>query len=148
MKELLQERTREDQRCGWKLKKKVKWPIVQLFARKLRHIFDVWMKTEEKLLKVEYRKPSFGAGQIVHNCEPKQGAMLREDDEEDDRPIESLKKSLESVVQHGEEMLMSEASRETEESHGFQTNCLCVIVGTEEERQHLDATPKHILMKS
>jgi hypothetical protein len=43
---------------------------VKLFARKLRNIFDVWMKTEEKLRKVEYRKQSFREGKIVHICEP------------------------------------------------------------------------------
>jgi hypothetical protein len=53
------------------LKKKVKWPIVQLFERNLRHKFDAWMKMEEKLINVEYGKQSFGAVKIVHIYEPK-----------------------------------------------------------------------------
>ena len=38
---LLHERVEEYQRCGWKLNRMVKWPIVQLFARNLRYVFDV-----------------------------------------------------------------------------------------------------------
>jgi hypothetical protein len=34
------------------MKRKFKWPIEILIARKLRHILTVWVKEEEKRLKV------------------------------------------------------------------------------------------------
>jgi hypothetical protein len=48
------------------LKKKVKWLIVQLFARKLRHSLKFRWKIEEKLMKDECRNKSFEEGKIVH----------------------------------------------------------------------------------
>jgi hypothetical protein len=48
--ELLQE-SNEDQRQGWNVRKKVKWPIVHLFMKKLMHIMNVFLRTEEKLKK-------------------------------------------------------------------------------------------------
>jgi hypothetical protein len=45
--ELLQE-IEEDQRWSWNVKKKFNWPIMKLFARKLRqilkHRLSAWMK--------------------------------------------------------------------------------------------------------
>ena len=65
MVKLLQERIEENQRCGWKLRKRVKWPIVQLFARNLRqnlrHRLSAWIIKEEKLREDEYRRKYFEA---------------------------------------------------------------------------------------
>jgi hypothetical protein len=65
MMKLLQEKVKEDQRYGWNLKKKVKWPIVQLYVRKLRqrlkHRLNAWIR-EEELREAEYRE-SLEAGQ-------------------------------------------------------------------------------------
>jgi DNA-binding transcriptional regulator GbsR (MarR family) len=42
LKELLQKE--EDQKCGWVMKKVVRWPIKQLVARRQRHMLKVWLK--------------------------------------------------------------------------------------------------------
>ena len=44
LKELLQENTK-DHNYGWKIKRRVKWPILTLFVRKLKHRINVWLKT-------------------------------------------------------------------------------------------------------
>lgn len=72
---------RESLNCGWKLKKRVKWPIVQLYTRKVIHKVKVWVKTEEKLSRVAYGQRSMKREGVLI-CEPEQGTMLREDDEE------------------------------------------------------------------
>jgi len=46
--ELLQE-SNEDQRQGWNVRKKVKWPIMHLFMRKLMHKMNVFLRIEENL---------------------------------------------------------------------------------------------------
>jgi len=69
---------------------------------------------EEKLREAEYRKQSFGAGQIVHICEPEKGEILGEDTEKYERPKEILMKCLDCSNQHKEKI--PEASNETEES--------------------------------
>jgi hypothetical protein len=65
MMKLLQERVEEDQRSGWILKQKVKWPIKQLIARKLRHILEVWLKTEGIFSEVDYGQRSLEDEQEV-----------------------------------------------------------------------------------
>jgi hypothetical protein len=51
---LLHEWMEEDQKCGWRMKKKVKWPIKHLYERNLRQWFNVWMKIEEEINGTEY----------------------------------------------------------------------------------------------
>jgi hypothetical protein len=119
----LKEIIKKHHRCGWKLRRRVIWPIVQLFSRKLKHRFDVWMNIEEKLRKIEYGKKSFGARKIVHICELEQRAMVG-DNEKNERPRKIIMECMESVFQHREEMSMLEGSRKTDESQYFQTNCL------------------------
>lgn len=42
---ILQEQNNdEDQQCGWKLRNRVKWPIRELYERKLRHMLSAWLK--------------------------------------------------------------------------------------------------------
>jgi hypothetical protein len=54
IRKLLQKRIEENQRQGWNPKKRVKWPLMQLFARKLRislrglkHRLSDWMKKDK-----------------------------------------------------------------------------------------------------
>jgi dynactin complex subunit len=75
---LLQRNIEENQRQGWNLKKKVKWHVMQLFARKLRrslrslkHRLSALLK-KEKLRGAEFRKRSL-TEEGVHFCEPEQG---------------------------------------------------------------------------
>jgi hypothetical protein len=96
---LLQEKMKENQRQGWKVKK-VKWPVVQLFEEKLReilrnlkHRMNAWVE-KEKLRGVEFRLRPLTEGK-VHYCEPEQGDILGEDDVER-RHVESLTDCLES----------------------------------------------------
>jgi hypothetical protein len=136
MKEFLEENA-EDQRCAWILKKKVKWPIVQFFSRNIRHIFNFWLKTEKRLREYEYRN-SLEVGQAVHICEPKHGAMLGEDEVQN----EYLMRCLENSFQQNKMIL--KASTETKESHVFKTNELCVIAGyaSDEDKQPLEVSRK------
>lgn len=103
----LQEESEEDQRCSWKPRKRIKWTIVQLFARKprqkLRQMMHVWLQTKDRLKEAEY-KMSFEARQIVQIFEPKQGMILGEDDEdgEDEVQNEYLMRCLERPVQKKE----------------------------------------------
>ncbi|KAH9314000.1 hypothetical protein KI387_022627, partial [Taxus chinensis] len=41
----------QNQSCGWKIKKKVKWPLAWLLLRKLGHIMIALIKEERKKLK-------------------------------------------------------------------------------------------------
>jgi hypothetical protein len=70
---------------------------------------------EEKLKATEFRHRSM-TDKEVHMCEPKQGSILGEDDDE----------MMMCSDQHKEGMLVT--SSETEGSHEFQTNCLCECV--------------------
>lgn len=88
-------------------------------------MFSVWLKTEEKFRETKYRKRSLEGGQEVHFCEPKQGIMLGEDDEEDERLDESLMECLECTYQYKGKI--PKASTKTKESHGFKTK-ICVNV--------------------
>jgi hypothetical protein len=64
------------------------------------------------------------------------------DEDVDERPNESLMKCLGSLDQHKE--IMPEETNETQRSHGFETNCLCVIVGyaSDEDKQPLEVVIK------
>ena len=45
----------EDQQWGWKLRKRVMWPVKELYERKLRHRLSAWLKTlEEELMEAKY----------------------------------------------------------------------------------------------
>jgi hypothetical protein len=114
VEQLLQE-YEENQRCGWIMKKKARWPIKQLIAREQRHRLKACLKKVEALKIVECEVE-------VHYCEPEQGSILGEDDDE----------MMMCSDQHKEGMIVT--SSETEESHEIQTNCLCeyVFAGTEE----------------
>ena len=87
---LLHERVEEYQRCGWKLNRMVKWPIAQFFVIKLRYVFDIWMKTKDKLRKDEYGKQCLGETQIVHICEPELG----DNEDIDERTAESQRSQI------------------------------------------------------
>ena len=40
---------------GWNLRKNVKWPIKELYEKKLKHRLSVWLKiTKEELSEAEY----------------------------------------------------------------------------------------------
>jgi hypothetical protein len=51
VKQLLQKKVDENHRQGWNVRKKVKWPIVHLFMKKLMHMMNVFIKIEKKLEK-------------------------------------------------------------------------------------------------
>jgi hypothetical protein len=82
------------------------------------------------------------AGPTIHFCEPEKGVMLGEEDE-----VQSadLMESLESSFQHKERML--EASKETQESHVFKTNELCVIAGCTSYAGYEDRKPPEVVIK-
>jgi len=65
------------------VKKKVKWPIIQIHVRKLRqilkHRLDAWIR-EEELREAEYIN-SLEVGLTIHFCELEKGVMLGEEDE-------------------------------------------------------------------
>ena len=71
LKELLQKKIEE---CGWRIRKKAKWPIRKLQERNLKYRLKVSIKNEVKLKEVEYEVE-------VHYCEPEQGKMLGEEDD-------------------------------------------------------------------
>jgi hypothetical protein len=108
-----------------------------LIARKQRHKLKAQIR-EEELREVEYRE-SLETGPTVHFCEPEKGVMFGEEDE-----VQSidLMKSLEISFQHKEKML--EASKETEESHVFKTNDLCMFAGL---TGHGDRKPLEVVLK-
>ena len=74
MEQQLQSKVQKNQRQGWSMKKKFKWPVTQLFEEKMRkgleelkHRLNFLMQ-KEKLKGVEFRfRPLTKAG--VHYCE-------------------------------------------------------------------------------
>jgi len=118
------------------VKKNVKRPITQLFARKprqrLKHRLSVCMK-EEKLRVVEFREGSMTEGE-VHFCELEQGIFPGEDDDGDvdGRTIESLMKCHENLEQHVE--MMPEESNESMWYYFFKTHDFCVFIGCEKDK--------------
>lgn len=125
----------EDQRRGWNVRKKVKCPIVQLYARKLKHHFNVWSKREEKIKEVGYRK-TLEVGPTIHFCEPRKGIILGEEENE-----HSKKRHDESLMDYAENSnqnkdVLIEIWNEAKRSYVFNTNEFCMIVGCEgnEER--------------
>ena len=68
---LMQEQEKEDKKNGWILVKKVKWPIRELYERKLKHNLSAWLKKEEaELSEAEYGKRSIGEEMEVDICQP------------------------------------------------------------------------------
>ena len=63
LKELLQKKIEE---CGWRIRKKAKWPIRKLQERILKYRLKVSVKKEVKLKEAKYEVE-------VHYCEPEQG---------------------------------------------------------------------------
>lgn len=90
-KMLLYEQVDKDQWYGWKLRKKIKCLVKELYERKLRHKMSGWLKKEEAELNgTKYGKRSME----VYISGPKQGPILGEDNERDkyeERPDECLK---------------------------------------------------------
>ena len=72
LKELLQKKIEE---CGWRIRKKAKWPIRKLQERNLKYRLKVSVKNEVKLKEVEYEVE-------VHYCELEQGNVVGEEDDE------------------------------------------------------------------
>lgn len=66
MEKLLQEE--DNQRREWSMKKQVRWPMVQLFVKKLRKSIREMKK--EKLRGVELRHKPLTEEKEVHYCEP------------------------------------------------------------------------------
>jgi hypothetical protein len=132
---LLQKKIEENQRQGWNLKKRVKWHVMQLFARKLRrslrslkHRLSALLK-KEKLRGVEFRQRSL-TEEEVHFCEPEQGGILGEDEEEE-RHVESLMNYLGSSDQH--EDVLTEEENEASKPYVFKSDNLCMIAGCARE---------------
>ena len=96
----------------------------------------VSVKNEVKLREAEYEVE-------VHYCEPKQGKMLGEEDDEVEIQNDDDMEFLVCSIENKENML--EASNETKESLDFKTNYLfkCVHVGYEE--LEIGQTPKFFI---
>ena len=67
--DMLMELLQKNEECEWNVKQKVKWPIVQLYTRNLKHKFSIWLKEEKKLIKDEFKqRPVLEVGVCI--CEP------------------------------------------------------------------------------
>lgn len=99
---LLQRKMEEDWRQGWNVRKKVKWPIVKLYKRKLKHRLDAWIKGED--LKEDGYIKSLEVGPTVHFSEPEQRIILGEEEDANEKLVESFMDSVENPDQHDEEM--------------------------------------------
>lgn len=61
--------------CGWRIRKKAKWPIRKLQENNLKYRLKVSIKNEVKLREAEYEVE-------VHYCGLEQGKILGEEDDE------------------------------------------------------------------
>jgi len=114
--ELLQ-RSKEDHRCGWTMRKKVKWHRLQ---EKREHRLNAQLK-EGLPRATEYHEE-------VVVCEPEHGPLLDKSGEDTE------KMSIGDILNHMEdskqqEDLMTEASSETKRSYDFKSDNLCVNAG-------------------
>ena len=71
--ELFQEGNAENQLCGWKLRRKMKLPIENLYAKNLKHKFSVWVNEEENLNAVDHEE------EVHIICDSEQGVYLDEE---------------------------------------------------------------------
>lgn len=78
--ELLHEEATEGHYYGWKLKRKVQWPVKRLYARSLKNKLSVWVKREKSLRAADYEE------EVHILCEHEQGVYL--DEEKEDVGIE------------------------------------------------------------
>ena len=85
LEQLLQKEIREDLKYGVNVKKRVKWPVMRLFSKKLMQNMSIWMKEEKKTSRSKHREE-------VHFCEPEEGSILGKDDDESDGMMECLEK--------------------------------------------------------
>lgn len=133
LKELLQKKIEE---CGWRIRKKTKWPIRKLQERNFKYRLKVLVKNQVKLREAEYEVE-------VHYCEPEQGQMLGEEDDEVEIQNDDHMEFLECSIHNKENVL--EASNKTKESLDFKTNYLfkCVHAGYEE--LEIRQTPKFFI---
>ena len=110
--------------CGWRLRKKSKWPIRKLQERNLKYNLKVQVKGEEKLKEAKY-------GMGIHYCEHEQGSILGEEEEDtQERYDESIINYWESLDKHEE----TKSSEEAIESDVFKTNGLCVIASYKNDK--------------
>lgn len=99
---------------------------MQLYLQKVLHKVNVWVKTMVKLTRPAYgQRSTKGEGGWI--CEPKQEVMLREEDEEDEKYVESLMECWKDLDQRKEDIL--EASTKMKESHNFETKDLRAYAG-------------------
>ena len=120
--ELLQ-RSKEYQRCGWIMTKKLKWHRLQV---KREHRLNAQGK--EGLLRATECQEEF----LV--CELKQDPIFDESDED------TGKRSIEDILNHmkdlqQQEELQTEVSSETIRSYDFKSDNLCMIAGLTGDRQ-------------
>jgi ribosomal protein L29 len=136
LRQLLQRKVKENQRQGWNMKKKVKWPVKLLFEdliekklketlEELKQRMNDWMQ-KEKLRGAEFKQRPL-TEEEVHYCEPKQGDIHGEEDEEEERLTTILMNYLERSYQH--EDVLIEASDEAIEPYAFETDNLCIVAG-------------------
>lgn len=129
LKEILQKKI---ERCGWRMKKKSKWPIRKLQERNSKCRLNIWVNNEEKFKEAKYEVE-------VHYCEPEQESILREKEEYTD---EIFMNYWESSNQHEE--MIPKALEEVIESYVFKTNGLCVISSYKNDE---DGKPYIVVMK-
>jgi hypothetical protein len=59
--------------CEWSLKRKEKWPIQNLLARRKQQVVRKWLRHAENLSGIEEK--------VIHICEPEIGKNLNDDEE-------------------------------------------------------------------
>ena len=95
--ELLQERDTGGQHYGWKLKRKVEWPKMRLYAKNLKHKFSVCVNEEGELRVAKHEE------EVHIMCEPAQDVYLGKKEEDVDTEFtEKLVNMSKSSYQYNE----------------------------------------------
>ena len=128
---LLQEQEETYQWHGWKLRKKVTWPVIELYEGNIRHRLK-----EEYISEAKHGQRSISEEEKAHICEPKQGTVLHEDDEsieDEERPDECHMEWMKSVELKNRKMM----GKETVESRDFEAKYWCVYASYIEKEDQL-----------
>jgi len=123
----------ENQRQGWNVRKRFKWLVMQLFARKPRRILEILncrlsdLLKKQKLIGVEFKDKPL-AKEEVHFFEQEKGDILGEDDGEKHETLTaSLMNYLDSSYQHIN--VMTKGLREAEKPNVFKTDNFVFFTG-------------------
>ena len=83
LEQLIQKEIREDLEYGVDVRKSVKWYVMGLFSKKLMQNMNIWMKKENKTSRSKHKEEA-------HFCEPEEGSILGNYDDESDGMMEWL----------------------------------------------------------